>query len=80
MESEDLKQKISDFKNKHRKKVVRQNITSTKIVIELFAGVAVGLFIGYMLDNKLNTIPAFILVCTLFGFAGALWSIYKSIK
>lgn len=39
----------------------------TKIITDIISGVAVGAFLGYLVDAWLNTIPLFIFILIVFG-------------
>lgn len=49
-----------------------------RVGIELFACVAVGLFIGYVLDRLFHTMPLFLVIFVILGAAAGFWTIYKS--
>lgn len=51
-----------------------------RICIDLLAGVLVGGFIGYQLDEWLETKPIFFVVCFCFGVAGSGFNIYRMVK
>ena len=48
--------------------------------IEIVAGVAAGMLLGYMFDSWLNTSPLFILLGLVLGFFAALRGLMRSIK
>ncbi len=48
-----------------------------RVGVELFAGVAVGLLIGYFLDRVFHTIPLFLIIFVIVGAAAGSWNIYK---
>jgi ATP synthase protein I len=53
-------------------------LSSTALVLP--SSIAVGLFFGYFLDNKLHTAPWLLLVFTVIGIASGLISLFRVIK
>jgi F0F1-type ATP synthase assembly protein I len=47
------------------------------VVIELIAGICVGIFIGWHADNYFSTKPLFFILGFLFGVAGGFYNVYK---
>jgi F0F1-type ATP synthase assembly protein I len=52
----------------------------SKFAVELFAGVVVGLFIGYQIDSYFDTFPLFFIICLLLGMAGSFLNIYRAVQ
>ena len=51
-----------------------------RMVIELVAGIVIGFGIGYGLDNLFGTIPIFLVLFTLLGFAAGVKTMLRSAK
>ena len=49
-----------------------------KIASDLIAGVLVGIFLGYTLDNFLETKPLFIVVFVFVGFIAGMVNVYRT--
>ena len=48
--------------------------------VELVAGVAVGVAVGYGLDQWLETFPVFLILCFVLGAAAGMLNVYRSIS
>lgn len=51
-----------------------------RMVIELVAGLGIGLGIGYGLDAVFGTIPLFLIIFTLLGFAAGINTVLRTAK
>jgi len=51
-----------------------------RMVMELVAGMAVGLAMGWGLDSLFGTLPLFLIVMGLFGFAAGIRTVLRSAK
>ncbi len=51
-----------------------------RMVIEMVAGLGIGLGIGYGLDSLFGTIPIFLVLFTLLGFAAGIRTMLRSAK
>lgn len=51
-----------------------------RMVIELVAGIVIGLVIGYGLDVLLGTMPIFLVIFVLLGFAAGVRVMLRSVK
>ncbi len=51
-----------------------------RFITELFAGIGVGGFLGYWLDEWLGTRPAFLICGILLGLAGSVMNIYRAVS
>tara|TARA_B100001564_G_C20624813_1_gene664168 strand:- start:504 stop:830 length:327 start_codon:yes stop_codon:yes gene_type:complete len=71
------KERLDD--NKPSSKRSSSSSLGSRICIELFAGIAVGCFIGYYLDDWLKTKPLFFIICFFLGCAGSGVNIYRMI-
>ena len=86
-EEQDLVQlqgKLSEFKSKFVKK--KQDIpdkfnrlTPFKVLVDIISGIAVGGFLGYILDVYLGTLPFMLFILTVFGMIGGVYNIYKDL-
>ncbi|MCE2991340.1 MAG: AtpZ/AtpI family protein [Candidatus Jidaibacter sp.] len=54
-------------------------LTPFKVLIDLISGIAVGGFLGYILDAYWNTLPTMLFICTVFGMVGGVYNIYKDL-
>lgn len=70
-----FKNKLSDSKKKESD--VFNNISATKILLDLLSGLGVGILIGYFLDIRLGTEPIFIFLCTILGISGGFLNFYR---
>ena len=68
---ENLKRKVEEADNARS--------IGMKVAIEIFAGIAVGVIIGYSLDSLFNTLPLFLVIFMVVGAAAGFWNVYKSI-
>ncbi len=69
-----LEARIDALKNKapdkpHQEEHYSQAQQAWRMVIELVAGIAIGFGMGYGLDSLFGTIPIFLVIFTLLGFA-----------
>lgn len=75
---DELSSRIKQIEDSRKLPLREEPVQSpSKVAIELVSGVAVGILIGYWLDKWLGTKPLFLIICTLLGFAGGFWNIYK---
>lgn len=51
-----------------------------RMVIELVAGIAIGFGIGFGLDSLIGTLPVFLVLFTLLGFAAGVRTMLRSAK
>jgi ATP synthase protein I len=51
-----------------------------RMVIELVAGLMIGFVIGYGLDTLLGTMPVFLMIFTLLGFAAGVQTMVRSAR
>lgn len=81
---EDLQQRIDEAKggpdSSEQKEENNGSINPFRIGIELFAGVAVGMFLGYHMDKWLETKPWFFLLFFFFGILGGSLNIYRLMR
>lgn len=79
---ESLRENIDAAKRRdvERDKPKEQNAAMShglNIALELAAGVGVGAFLGYHLDEWAQTSPLFFILCFFLGVAGGVLNIYK---
>ena len=84
---EDLKTRLkiakSKLQNKNLKKAEKKGVflgNAFKLGTELVAAVAVGVIIGFILDNWFGTKPVLIIIFFIFGSAAGIWNVIKAAK
>jgi ATP synthase protein I len=82
VDKRDLEKEIESV----RRRVNRTDETSSKIesygvrsIIEMSSGLAVGLFLGYLLDNYFMTIPLFLIIFSILGVVAGFYNFYKDL-
>ncbi len=80
----EFKKKIDLFKNKFiKKKQGASNkfnrLTPFKVLVDIISGIAVGGFLGYILDVYLDTLPFLFFILTIFGMIGGVYNVYKDL-
>jgi len=70
--------KAKDAPKPHQEEHYSQAQLAWRMVIELVAGIAIGFGIGYGLDSLLGTIPIFLVLFTLLGFAAGVKTMMRS--
>lgn len=50
---------------------------ASKALTDIAAGIGVGWFIGYQIDNYFNSEPIFTLILIILGLVAGLWNLYK---
>lgn len=58
----------------------RQMGLAYRVLVEMIAGIGVGAFLGWVLDNWLGTLPLFIAVLVVLGFAAGMLNAYRAIR
>lgn len=71
--------KALDEQAKTSDKTISNGNPAIKILSELISGIAVGVFLGYFLDEYFNTKPLLLILCMLLGFSGSMLNIYKDL-
>ena len=75
---EELDAKIKKVKSqKEPKSGSQQQLSPTRVSLELFSGVLVGTGLGYYIDKWLDTLPVFMIILFFFGVAAGALNIYK---
>ena len=83
----DLAHKIRELKNKNKKKPSLNNNVNAKfynmamnISIELITGMGLGVFLGLLVDNYLQTKPIMFIIFFIVGTLVGFYNMYKSLK
>ena len=72
------KLKVED-NNLHKKATINYSI-AINISIELITGIGLGVFLGLMVDNYLQTKPLMLIICFILGTLVGFFNIYKTLK
>ena len=72
------KSKIQD--NQYNKKPVVNYSVAINISIELITGIGLGVFLGLMIDNYLQTKPLMLIICFILGTIVGFLNMYKALK
>ncbi|GIS23819.1 MAG: hypothetical protein CM15mP124_2990 [Alphaproteobacteria bacterium] len=72
------KSKIKD--NKYHKKPAVNYSIAINISIELITGIGLGVFLGLMIDNYLQTKPLMLIICFILGTLVGFFNMYKALK
>ena len=70
--------KIQDHQY-HKKTNVNYSI-AINISIELITGIGLGVFLGLMIDNYLQTKPLMLIICFILGTLVGFFNMYKALK
>ena len=70
--------KIRD--NKHYQKPSVNYSIAINISIELITGIGLGVFLGLMIDNYLQTKPLMLIICFILGTIIGFYNMYKALK
>ena len=63
----------------HKKPAVNYSI-AINISIELITGIGLGVFLGLMIDNYLQTKPLMLIICFILGTLVGFLNMYKALK
>ena len=63
----------------HKKPTVNYSI-AINISIELITGIGLGVFLGLMIDNYLQTKPLMLIICFILGTLVGFFNMYKALK
>ena len=63
----------------HNKPAVNYSI-AINISIELITGIGLGVFLGLMIDNYLQTKPLMLIICFILGTLVGFFNMYKALK
>ena len=72
------KSKIQD--NKYKNKPAVNYSIAINISIELITGIGLGVFLGLMIDNYLQTKPLMLIICFILGTLVGFFNMYKALK
>ena len=72
------KPKIQDNQY-HHKPAINYSI-AINISIELITGIGLGVFLGLMIDNYLQTKPLMLIICFILGTLVGFFNMYKALK
>ena len=82
----ELEKKIDNVKKSrkkndqfHEKPVVNYSI-AINISIELITGIGLGVLLGLMIDNYLQTKPLMLIICFILGTLVGFFNMYKALK
>ena len=67
-------------KNKHYQKPTVNYSIAINISIELITGIGLGVFLGLMIDNYLQTKPLMLIICFILGTLVGFFNMYKTLK
>ena len=82
----ELEKKIQNLKNnkhnltKYQKMSAKNYGIAINISIELITGIGLGVFLGLMLDNYLQTKPLMLIICFILGTLVGFFNMYKALK
>ena len=83
----DLETRLKIAKSKLQNKKIKDNErkgvflgNAFKLGTELVAAVAVGVIIGFILDNWFGTKPVLIIIFFIFGSVAGIWNVIKAAK
>ena len=76
---DEVKQSKIKDKKYHKKTAVNYSI-AINISIELITGISLGVFLGLMLDNYLQTKPLMLIICFILGTLVGFFNMYKTLK
>ena len=83
---EELEKKLNKVKqskiqnNQCNKKPAVNYSIAINISIELITGIGLGVFLGLMIDNYLQTKPLMLIICFILGTLVGFFNMYKALK
>ena len=82
-----LSDKLEKFKNKNKSNVSVSNRINGKnysialnVSIELITGIGLGVFLGLIVDNYLQTKPIMLIICFVLGTVVGFYNVFKTLK
>ncbi len=75
----DMKKSKMNVKQQHQKPAVNYSI-AINISIELITGIGLGVFLGLMIDNYLQTKPLMFIICFILGTLVGFYNMFKTLK
>lgn len=82
MRIEELRRKLAELKQKQPSASIAAKPRSqmhSVVLIEVFAGIMVGSFLGYGIDQYFDTLPLFLFVFSIFGVVAGIYNVYKEL-
>ncbi len=80
---EKLDKKLSEYKQKHnisKPEIQKKSESSVFVIAELIAGIGIGGFLGYYLDQFFHTKVVFLLIFIILGLISSFYNIYNKYK
>jgi ATP synthase protein I len=83
---DELEKKIKNLKDKKVLSSKLKNKSGTNysiainISVELITGIVLGVFIGLLIDNYLQTKPLMLIICFILGTLVGFYNMYKALK
>ena len=74
-----VKQSSTQDNQYYKKPAVNYNI-AINISIELITGIGLGVFLGLVIDNYLQTKPLMLIICFILGTLVGFFNMYKALK
>ena len=74
------KNKSKTHDNHYNKKVALNYSIAINISIELITGIGLGVFLGLLIDNYLQTKPLMLIICFILGTLVGFFNMYKTLK
>ena len=75
----DVKKSKMNVKQQYQKPAVNYSI-AINISIELITGIGLGVFLGIMIDNYLQTKPLMFIICFILGTLVGFYNMFKTLK
>ena len=75
----DVKKSKMNVKQQYQKPAVNYSI-AINISIELITGIGLGVFLGLMIDNYLQTKPLMFIICFILGTLVGFYNMFKTLK
>ena len=76
----DSVKKLQTEENKVQKRPNVNYSIAVNISIELITGIVLGVFLGLMIDNYLQTKPLMLIICFILGTLVGFFNMYKALK
>ena len=75
----DVKKSKTNVKQQYKKSAINYSI-AINISIELITGIGLGVFLGLMIDNYLQTKPLMFIICFILGTLVGFYNMFKTLK
>tara|TARA_Y200000002_G_scaffold302489_1_gene257826 strand:- start:120 stop:404 length:285 start_codon:yes stop_codon:yes gene_type:complete len=83
----ELEKKLNNIKSSKKKTSIKVNekpsinySIAINISIELITGIGLGVFLGLLIDNYLQTKPLMLIICFILGTIIGFYNMYKALK